>query len=856
MTADRETRATRAGKWLLAAVVPGSVMAIGSLHTTTLIIVSLLAATSCVLLWLDPPKRTSRASRWVLIAFGILMGATILQAIPLPAGLVSVIAPANADVWARALAPLREPGPSWHPISVAPPATHVEILKGALYGCVFLAALRVTFSDGGTRFLETVVIGSAALVAITSLAHAAVEAHRVYGFYEPHDSLGFEAGRRGPLLNPNHLAAYLNVGALTAMGVVIRERREAVIVAVGLAAVVLLAGTSVWAASRGGTGSLVVGVVLVAALSYAARRARGRGAEIMVVAGALTVAGGLFGVGASDVARADLAATDMSKLDLARTAMRLVPASPLFGWGRGAFDSTFLVVREGPNYMSFRAAENVIVQWLVEWGGPFAVAAAAALAIALRPATLFVAARPPVGAWVGIVVLVVHDLVDFHLEIPGVVVPGAVCMAIVVGSRAASRARRESSASDRGRSRVRLSLRAAARAVAAATLVACGFAAFAIGHSLVEERDAIAKVVVDADAGPRDVRDALRAAMLRYPAEPFFPLAGAIHAQATGTESVVPWISRALERYPAFGRAHLVLARSLARRNPAQARLEYRLAYRWDTLVRGSVTTEGQRLVDGFDSALELVPEDAHGVELLESLAVSVAPRLPATSARLDEELSRRSPGAPGPLKRRVEGVALDLRFDHAWCSDKPACAKPAIEAARALVAGPEGARCEAHVLLAKVRIAAGDVAGALDDLGRAAEVTTDRATCFQALVQLSLEVGDKRRADQALDTATRAGCGSRDDCVQLYTWAASTEAARGNTVRAISFYKRAADLTPESDTNLQRVAELAEHAGLTGEALDAYGKLRLRHPDDNRWRSRAEALRKAANERRLQPPR
>ena len=39
---------------------------------------------------------------------------------------LAVIAPHNADVWSRALAPLHEPGPSWAPISLDPTATHLH----------------------------------------------------------------------------------------------------------------------------------------------------------------------------------------------------------------------------------------------------------------------------------------------------------------------------------------------------------------------------------------------------------------------------------------------------------------------------------------------------------------------------------------------------------------------------------------------------------------------------------------------------------------------------------------------------------------------------------------------------------
>ncbi len=849
MAADRERRTTTIGKWLLALVVPGAALAIGSLLPAVLVTVTLAAAASCVLLWLEPPRRGARAGRWVLAAFAILLGATVLQAIPLPAGLVSTIAPGNADVWARALSPLREGGPAWHPISVAPAATHVEVLRGVLYGCVFLAALRVTLSEGGVRFLEGVVIAAASMLALSTLAHNAVHAERVFGVYQPREMQGYVAGRIGPLLNPNHIAAYCNVGALTAAGVALADRRMTPR-ALAAGAAVLLAFTSVWAGSRGGTGSLVVGALLVAGLTFLRARKRHTAGqvELVIVVVALVAAGALVGVSASEVARGDLAGRDMAKLEIVRTAFRLVPVAPVFGVGRGAFESMFPLVREGTTYFTFLRAENIVAQWVVEWGVPVSLGGAVALFLALRPNVLLRAERPPIGAWVAIVAALLHDLVDFHLEVPGVTVLVAVCVAIVVGARRSSQDRKRETRGARLEPVVAFA--SAGAAALAALVVAPDFT-----HTLSDDRDLVAKLAVDPAVSREDFHATLRAAMLRHPAEPFLPLAGAIHAQARGGESVVPWVARALERYPRFGRAHLVLARSLAPRSRAQARLEYRLAYEYDANVRASVLREVPFVIEDEASALEVVADGGAGVEMLENLSSALAARLPSTAARLDEELVRRDPSAPGPLRRRALAALGDLANDHPWCADRARCAGEGLAAAEALVRlQPES--CEPRVLTARLVIAMGRTAQALDGLTEALDRTRDRGACVRELVTLCLEAGDRRRADAALERATRAGCGSHDDCLDLYTWAARTEEGRGNILRAISFHKRAAELSPERDEHLSKIAELAERAGLTTEALDAYGKLAMRHPDDPAWRRRADELRDASMRQRMRAPR
>jgi tetratricopeptide (TPR) repeat protein len=849
MTGPAPHRTTTLGTWLLAAVVPASALAIGSLLTWILLVIALSAALACVLLWWEPPPRSSRASDWVLLAFAILLGMTVLQALPLPAGVVAAVAPANADIWSRALTPLHEAGPSWHPLTVAPPATHVEILKGFLYGCVFLGALRIALAERGSIALERIVVGAACIVALSSLAHPAVNGARVFGLYSPRNVHGFAPGRIGPLLNPNHLAAYLNVGACVAASAALATRRRSMPRPLAVGAALLLAGTSVWAGSRGGTASLVLGGLLLAALTFYQRK-RHSGiarAEALLVLGSFGAAAVFLGIASSDIARGDLAGHDTTKLSIIRTASRLVAFSPIFGTGRGTFETVFPLVNTDTVYMTFLRAEDIVVQWTSEWGLPATIVGAAALMIAMRPMVVLAAARPPTGAWVALVVVFLHDFVDFHLEIPGVVTLTMLCVALVVSARGMKSDPRPARFGTRR-------LKMIALATAAATVMAAMVVVPNMRHSLWEDRDSIAHAALDTSLSAEQWRTEIRAAILRYPAEPYFPLAGGIHAQRVRDESAVPWVARALERYPTFGRAHYILARSLASHHRAQARLEYRLAYTTDRALRPMIEREAAHLVDDFDSALELVADDADGAAMLESLATSLPSRLPATSVQLDAELERRAPRSTGPLRRRVQAAIVDVAAEEPWCSERSRCLDEGIAAAKKLVA-LDGTRCEPHVLLASLRIMKGEVGPALDDLARNLETTTERATCLRELVRLSFTNHQTRRADMALEQALKSGCGTREDCVALYVWAGTIEEGRGHFTQASNFYGRAAELAPENDAYLASVVETATRAGLFGAALQASERLAARHPDDPRWRARASELRAKVDLGRAQLP-
>jgi tetratricopeptide (TPR) repeat protein len=831
-----ESRATTVGKWLLAAVTLTSALALGSILTQALVVMAVLAAVACALLWVDPPTDTSRATRWVLLAMALLLGMTVLQALPLPPAVTHWLTPANADAWDRALSPLREPTPSWHSLSLAPGATRVEVLRGFFYGCVFLGACRLAAREDGDVFLVRLVLFSTTVMALSALAHMAVGAERVFGLYRPRELYAYRPGHLAPLLNLNHLAAYLNIGACVAIGAVVDRRAVPRVLAACVALV--LAGTSVWQGSRGATATLFVGVVLSIGLTFYTKRRSDRARSNAAVLAACAVAAVfMVSIALSDLA-GRLVSTDYVKRDVARMSMRLVAASPWFGVGRGAFETVFSSVREGPVYATFTHPEDGVVQWFVEWGIPVSVAGAAMLAWALRPQVALRAVHPPIGVWVAILVAVLHDLVDFHLEVPGVVAIVAVCAAVVVSARAGSRSSRSGR---RGRT-APAPVRFAAIAVVAGTAVATLCALRDVGHTLAEDRRALSAMAVDKSVSPAEFRDSVRAAMLRYPHEPFFPLMGAVRAQLADDGTVVAWVARALELDPHFGRAHFVLARDLAKAHAAQARLEYRLAFENDVGLRDQIAKEGVRLVVDSDSALEMVPAGEAGVAMLEVLVVAIAPRLPATAIILDGEIERRSPNAIGPLRRRINAATADAAAGAPWCNEKKCIAEGLRDAE--LFATREPTRCEAHAFVANLLVANGEAKRAADGLEHAADVVTDRAACQRELIMLALRTGQTRRAESGLEQLVRGGCGATTECIDLYTWAAGIEESRGHYAAAVRLYKRVLDIAPDRDDLLERIGSMGSGHGVLIDSVEAYNVLATRHPEDPRWPARIQELR------------
>ena len=840
------TRA-RVGRWILAVTVLLSALGLGALHTPVLAACAVLAALGTGLLWFDAEPLEPRPAATVLVGVGLVLVLwTLVQLVPLPRGVLAALASENADVWSRALGPLREDGPRVATISLDPTASRVQILRGITYLTVFIGALRVARRKEGVVFLERVLLVSAVAVAGAALIHPVLGARKVFGLYEPGETYAYDLHHLSPLLNTNHLAAYVNIGVMLAVSSVI-ERRSAVPTPLALVIALLLGSTTVWTFSRGGTATLILGVMLVTMLTFAARRAKlGRLAAPVAIVSAVT--GGIVVLLLSffDQFRAKLAQNNLSKVDLVKNAFSLVRDCPAFGVGRGAFESAFPKVRVGSNYWVFTHPENIVAQWASEWGLPLALGALVAIVWALRPKTALARSRPPAGPWAALVVAGVHNLCDFSSEVPGVVIALAVCAAMVTGGTGGG-----SPTAHRGSGWARRPT-ALAIGLGVATLLAISATLPFSSRELYNEQRAFRDVGLDRSLSREAFHARAREAMLRHPAEPYFPFVGAVRATVTREESVLPWASRALERSPVYGRVHLLLARSLFVKNRSQARLEYRIACFQDD--RLCSVDEALPLVGSFEDAMELVPDGPAGLPILSHLAEKLATRLPSTVARLDREIVLRDPAALGPVERAAARALGDVTGSEEWCADpsgvekgqRVACIGDGLAAAARLRAyAPE--KCDGHALTAELRVAAGEIEAGYAELDRSLEQVEKRSACARRLVRLAMQIGNSGRLDRAIDRLLKLGCESPPECVANFSFAADVESRRGAHKRALALAKKAWERAPERDDLLIDLATRAEAQGMHGEALEAYTRLVERHPGESKWVVGAAREREAA---------
>lgn len=815
---------------LLTVAVLFSAAALGSLHTPILCAVAAVLAVASFVSWFSSSPLRARLPATILLSAGVCLTAfTALQASSLPASLVRALSPATADVWARALAPLHQPGPAWTSLSLDPTATRIQVLRGVTYIAAFLVALRIAELRSGSRFLSTIVIGTAVFLAMSALIHPLVGAERVFGIYKPVET--FSERHIAPLLNSNHLAAYVNIGFCLALGMAFEKRADPYR-PIPIAAAVLLGATQIWIASRGGIVAMIFGALCVVLAARVSRQFAPGGASVLLPV--LLVAAGLVMIvlGLAPDAASEVQSADVSKIRVALSALPLALRSPFFGVGRGAFEVAFPSVRHDDfGYVSFTHPENLPVQWLTEWGIPMTVLGFGALAVGLRPKVLAMSKSPAIGAWSALATTFVQNFVDFNSEVPAIGIACAVCAAMVVAGRGTQRSGwiHRWGAHPRG---------------VAALIVVASFASIVVAlrgwpHELDTDRADLRAAMSRPFDDAFEARE--RQALLLHPSEAYVPFAGAIVAYRAH-QNVIPWVERALELATIYGPAHLVLADQLARSRPAQARLEYRLAATQQRPLLAAAMTRAVPLVHSFEDALELVPSNGGRAEALDALAGSLGDRLPATSERLDEMVRALDRNALEPLARSIDDANADIKAGGAapWCSDRAACLEPGLRAVTHLEALEPG-RCEPFVARAGLQLANDGGAPVLHQLELEAQTSTNPVVCWRALGELALAENNDPYVTTAEEAVARSGCGADEECVANLGWAASIEERRGNLRRAIMYYERAQERAPARTDIAEHIATLASQTGLHAEALDAYRRLQKSTPNADRWRALAD---------------
>jgi len=716
---------------------------------------------------------------------------TCLQVVPLPSAVAQAFGLKSAES-AQRLQGLEWAGSIPLTISYDPGSTRIQILIGIVIIAAFLAARLV--GPNGLRPIAIAAVASALLIGFEGLAHRASNAEAVFGIYAPRFT---EPQLLTPLMNNNHLGGFLLMGALIAAGLAARgsgrSRR------LWIVASVLCATTVAWTLSRGAIGSLLFGFVLLAVWLAGSRRSESRGALVPFAVVGAAIAGILAFANLEPILRR-FEVQGLDKLAVAARGFRLLDGATWWlGIGRGAFSSAF-VAEEG-QLARYTHPENILVQWTTEWGVPIGIALLAVLAFALWK-RLRTTHRPLVAAsCIAIFALSVQNLVDFSLEMAGIVVVVAALLGALLPASSGSRSER--------------SLRPSAAILFVFTLVLGVLGPRVLESDAQSIVDQLTRAMESDDEG--DFQATLRRGLALHPGEPAFALLAGTYAGSKGYKDAPRWLSVVMEEAPGWAAPHTVAARWLLERGKLdQALLEIREAE--------------QRHPGSAQKALCEVLERFPLMEHLERAAPTADLRVPY----LDRATICR--GLPASLRAEIDAAILQSEPTRATAvlrqarrlalQDRSVEGKALLE--QALEHDPDNASLWAAII--RAHLSDGDAEAARSALNVVKSRGLDSRSLTEARARVEAALGE---TDQMRATITRLRGQSRGEVRLIaasFLVEGELEASLGNIDEALAAYAAADAASPDTPA-LQHAAQLALDSGRPTHARRIYRTLCGRRP-------------------------
>jgi O-antigen ligase len=494
---------------------------------------------------------------------------TLVQLVPLPAGLVGFLSPLALEVRTEAA----RAAPALLPLTLDVPATVIALIRGlACLGLLVVVAAVAGATQRARVLLITLALVGGAL-AVVALLGRSFWPDQFLGPSPPQDKPG--SGFFATFVNGNHIASLLGLSALISMGLAIESSgalRGAAAASAALSVTVLLA-----TGSRAGAAAFALGATIFVAL---VGKPRWGWARALALAGLLLALASAAGLAANDLLRSrmfpDNPATlwDNQKTRGWRASLNLAADYPWTGVGRGAFEAPATAYRKQTEGVRLSNPENILLQTSTEWGFPVTALLAVLVGLAaFRVGRVLPKLEPSTqAAACGVLAVLLHEMADFGLETTGVALPTVVALAVVVAR--AERVREKTRPEARP-----LPLRMVAPAAGVWALALAG-AAWALPRTLEADGSrALRAVQTRAPDGESQIAAAIR----RHPADYYLELLAATHAMAVPPAQrkvdVIQRLNRALTLYPADGASHALAARWLAGNGRrSQAAIEYRLA--------------------------------------------------------------------------------------------------------------------------------------------------------------------------------------------------------------------------------------------------------------------------------------
>lgn len=431
-------KAVSAGLWIPALAAPLLVGSVTLLPRTGMVTAGCLLLLMAVLLQFRR-GRHFRVDGFTLLGLLLLM-VSLFQLVPLSDDILRWFSPKALEYvdGVRALG-VEVPGR----ISLDPYATAETALLILAVLAFYLLAFQRAYHDGAAEQTLAMVGYSGAVVALVALAHQFLSAETIWGMYRP-DSMGaapFKA--MSTFVNPNHAAGYLNLTGFVLYGVWAKAEIGKPKTLIGFC-VLLIFAASATMMSRGGLVAMAAGALFLAFLN---RFTGGRRLVTSPVVTALEFSLAVLVAGAFLVVfNVLLKATggpdflvpflkEETKTQVWNAALPLIDQFSRLGAGAGAFADAFSPLNTFYAKNTFMHAENELLEPLIEFGLPVGVMLLAGGTLLFIRRLDFARSRPlHKEAICGLVALLLHNLADFSIRIPGVVLPVALVLGSISGA--------------------------------------------------------------------------------------------------------------------------------------------------------------------------------------------------------------------------------------------------------------------------------------------------------------------------------------------------------------------------------------------------------------------------------------
>ncbi|NUN14320.1 MAG: O-antigen ligase family protein [Myxococcales bacterium] len=426
--------------YALQAVLVGTPLFLGSVHPETLsAALGLLGITLFLVGW-TVHKSGVRFGWppffWVLTAVFLL---TTLYLLPIPLSWLAWFSPKSVSIWEQAFS-LTESSETWVRLGHHFSQNVVELGRHLAIVGIFCLSYALTRFDArnGVILLHTVAWTTAAVVVIGAL-QTSLKTGFLFGLYTPVSPFA-DRGFYSTFVNENHLAGFLNLGALTALGQSFEgpsQKRRTLFALCYVAATAAMILTL----SRGGLVAAVVatlafGLIAIKNRSFRRRKRTFSIPFLLTTAVVLTTVSAFGYDYIVDLWKGwapDVLIQDELKFRTIPDTVRMISDYWRAGVGPGSYGQLFSSYNTvSVNYI-FTHPENFVLQLMADYGW---IAAAALFFFGtvtlLRP--LAAASNTPSGAGVicGLFALLLHNFVDFSFSIPGVVFPAIATLAVLI----------------------------------------------------------------------------------------------------------------------------------------------------------------------------------------------------------------------------------------------------------------------------------------------------------------------------------------------------------------------------------------------------------------------------------------